>query len=366
MSISYEIDFLPVDSAQRTGDAICIRYGSPGDYRVLVYDGGTKASGVALVKHIRAEYGTNTVDDVVCSHPDLDHLGGLSIILQNMEVRSLWMHRPWMHSPALGRYVRDGRIADQRLAARMPPIAAAYALETMAARKGVALREPFQGDVLGEFTVLSPDRDWYVRRLAEEFDGAPPVVAPVPSGLLQKAAASARQAARCAGRYAAESLGAETLGDEARTSFENDSSVVLFGTPADRGVLLTGDAGVRALTDAADFADARGIAIRDVLKFMQIPRHGNSQNVSTAILDRLIGPKRDTQAAGRRITAFASTTKQSDAYPHRVVVNAFIRRGAKVVATNGTHNCHHFNIDTRIGWRTVIPMPFWWEVDTQV
>ena len=45
MNEGYEIDFLPVGSGERSGDAICVRCGSPGDYKVMVYDGGTKESG---------------------------------------------------------------------------------------------------------------------------------------------------------------------------------------------------------------------------------------------------------------------------------------------------------------------------------
>ncbi len=38
----YEIDFLPVGNSERSGDAIAVRYGTPGNYKVMVYDGGTK------------------------------------------------------------------------------------------------------------------------------------------------------------------------------------------------------------------------------------------------------------------------------------------------------------------------------------
>jgi beta-lactamase superfamily II metal-dependent hydrolase len=80
MNEGYEIDFLPVGSGERSGDAICVRYGTPGYYKVMVYDGGTKESGEALVKHIREHYGTHHVDYVVCSHPDADHAFGLSVV----------------------------------------------------------------------------------------------------------------------------------------------------------------------------------------------------------------------------------------------------------------------------------------------
>ena len=37
--MGFEIDFLPVGNGDSSGDAIAVRWGIPGDYRVLVYDG---------------------------------------------------------------------------------------------------------------------------------------------------------------------------------------------------------------------------------------------------------------------------------------------------------------------------------------
>ncbi len=50
--LGYEIDFLPVGNGDKSGDAIAVRYGEPGNYKVMVVDGGTKESGQALVAHI--------------------------------------------------------------------------------------------------------------------------------------------------------------------------------------------------------------------------------------------------------------------------------------------------------------------------
>lgn len=47
--IGYEIDFLAVGDGERSGDAIAVRYGSPGAYRVMVVDGGTKDQHIAVL-----------------------------------------------------------------------------------------------------------------------------------------------------------------------------------------------------------------------------------------------------------------------------------------------------------------------------
>ena len=106
-AIGFEIDFLPVGNGERSGDAIAIRYGSPGDYKVLVYDGGTKESGQALVDHIKKYYGTTRVDYVVNSHPDSDHASGLSVVLEQLEIGELWMHQPWKYSSVILDYFKD-------------------------------------------------------------------------------------------------------------------------------------------------------------------------------------------------------------------------------------------------------------------
>jgi beta-lactamase superfamily II metal-dependent hydrolase len=74
---------------------------TPGDYQVLLYDGGTRAAGEALVQHVRTHFGTRRVDHVVNSHPDGDHASGLAVVLEQLDVQRLWMHRPWAHSPVM-------------------------------------------------------------------------------------------------------------------------------------------------------------------------------------------------------------------------------------------------------------------------
>ena len=77
-NVGYEIDFLPVGNGDKSGDAIAIRYGTQGNYKVMVVDGGTKESGQALVEHIKKYYKTDYVDYVVNTHPDQDHASGLT------------------------------------------------------------------------------------------------------------------------------------------------------------------------------------------------------------------------------------------------------------------------------------------------
>lgn len=169
--MAIEIDFLPVGEGKKNGDAIAIRYGSPGGYKVLVYDGGTQDSGAALVDHIKEYYQTEFVDDVINSHPDLDHASGLSVVLEKLSVGKLWMHRPWNHSKLILDYFKDGRLTNNSLRERLQnKMGAAYALERLAVSKGIPISEPFKGMKIGDFFVLSPEKEWYIHDLIADFE----------------------------------------------------------------------------------------------------------------------------------------------------------------------------------------------------
>ena len=68
-----EIDFLPVNSKEKSGDSIALRYSSWADQVVITIDGGTLESGESLVNHIDRYYDTNRVDLAILTHPDGDH-----------------------------------------------------------------------------------------------------------------------------------------------------------------------------------------------------------------------------------------------------------------------------------------------------
>lgn len=360
--IGFEIDFLPVGNGDRSGDAIAIRYGSAGNYKILVYDGGTKESGGMLVEHIKKYYGTNRVDYVINSHPDADHASGLSVVLNEMDVGELWMHQPWNHSSVILDYFKDGRITDNSLAKRLKDkMAAAYALEQIAKDRKIPIYEPFYGAMIGDFSVLSPEKNWYVHDLIAEFQKSPEQkkLEELSSlSYVQQIMRAISESAQKAVTWIAETWGVETLRENVQTSSENESSVVLYCDIDGRGVLLTGDAGVRALTATADIAEANDISLASNLRFVQVPHHGSRNNVSTTVLDRIIGLRKSANDGKMTKTAFVSASKNSTTHPRKAVVNAFIRRGAKVVATQGSAKSFRHNIPNRENWSAAEPLSF--------
>jgi beta-lactamase superfamily II metal-dependent hydrolase len=343
-----EIDFLQVGDGERSGDAIALRYGNPlTGYEVMILDGGNKESGVALVNHVVGVYGTRTVQNVLNTHPDGDHSSGLTEVLEHLDVKNLWMHRPWAYAAGLLDQFRDPRFTAGGLEARIrEALDAAHELEKLAAAKRIPIYEPFQGSRIGPFLVLSPEKGWYLRDLVSNFSRTPDAKRPV-EGLLSPLFRAAGEAVS----WVVETLNFETLDESGETSAQNESSVVLYGNFGGQGVLLTGDAGRLALTRAILYAHSLGISLR-ALNCIQIPHHGSRRNVSPSVLNEIMGQ-----------FALVSVAPKSATHPRRKVTNAFNRRGARVYKTNGALLNHAINWPRRPGMVDAQEIPFYDRVE---
>jgi len=355
--MNYEIDFLPVGKGDTSGDAIVIRYceNDTDDCKVMVIDGGTIESGGKLVEHIKKYYNTNYVDYLVNTHPDQDHASGLSIVMEQLEVGELWIHRPWLYVSEIIHHFKDQRITEESLERRLKEkFSSSYALEKLAKEKSVEIFEPYQGEQIGEFAVMSPDKEWYLHTLIPDFNKTPDKK--IESNSMSDSISNFI-------RNVFESLDVETLKETAETSADNESSVILYTEFNNEGIMLTGDAGVKALNKAIDYYDNDSAIlsknISDKLSFIQVPHHGSRRNVSPDVLDRLLGDKGQSENK----TAFISAGKDSTVHPKKIAVNAFIRRGCKVYATQGSSIYHHHNMPDRDGWGNITPLEFSKEVE---
>ena len=361
--MAYEVDFLDVGDAGKSGDAIALRVGNlaiPSEQGVVVIDGGFQPSGETLVKHIRDYYKTNRVDLIVSTHPDGDHNSGLTAVLEQMDVKQLWMHKPWEHTDGTADLFRNGRVTDAGVRASLRrSLEDAVDLESLARSKSIPIVEPFAGyqaEGFGAtFTVLGPSREYY-ESLLPGFRSTP---APAQStGLFQRALQGAQEVVQ----RVAEDWGYETLADDGETSPENNSSVILLVSFGDDLLLFTGDAGIPALTAAADQLEASGFAAANI-KFIQVPHHGSKRNVGPTVLNRLLGPKLATDERLR--TAFVSAAQDAaPKHPAKKVLNAFRRRGAPVHGTDdGNARWHHSTDAPARTWGPSTPHPFYSEVD---
>lgn len=359
--IGYEIDFLPVGTGEKSGDAIALRWGDlhsadPTKQTVVVIDGGFTDSGDALVEHIKKYYRTDMVDCVISTHPDGDHVSGLNVVLEKLTVLQLAMHRPWSkeHTRGISDLFHDGRVTDNSVKEKLKAgLESAYQLEQLAIRKKIEIIEPFTGSSGWKNTlrIIGPTKDYY-DSLLPDFRSTPEPKRASFSSIIE--------AAKDAVKRIAEAWGVETLDDTGETSAENNSSAITLFHFNDNYLLFTGDAGIPALENAITFLERERFDFTK-LKFIQVPHHGSKRNIGPTILNKIVGQKLSSQQKTGK-TAFVSAAKDSDKHPAKKVTNAFLRRGASVYATQGEKIYHYYNTPSR-GWKTAPTIPFYTEVE---
>lgn len=342
----YEVDFLPVESADgpgsKSGDAITVHFtrATTDEDMVIVIDGGFTAVGDNLADHIETYYRTQYIDLVISTHPDADHINGIARLLERLPVGELLLHRPMLHH-------RD--VSD------FSNIEAVENLLNVARTQHVTVTEPFTGLTRFEnqLIILGPTTEYYEALVAQHIQEQQ-------IGVTTRAASTGGQIIGLAKRMLDHTLSyfpIETLTDDGETGPRNNSSVITLLRTDNQRLLFTGDAGIPALEAAADaYEEKVGNFWEMPLGFIQIPHHGSKRNVGPAILDRILGPK-GSPFSDTPTPAFASSAKADEKHPSPKVINAFSRRGCVVSASEGRSIVHHYGAPGRAGWPTLTPLP---------
>lgn len=315
----HEIDYLWVGEKTNTGDAIAMRFTDPTTLtnRVVIIDGGFHETGDRLADHVEEYYGTSTVDLVVCTHPDNDHIMGLFDVVERLTVRRLLIHRPSL----FGYTERDDVKADL-----------VEDLVDLARSNRVAIDDSsYAGTTYfgGALALAGPTEDYYQQTLQEQKSLETSAFARLGHAAPIAAAAAVRQVKSLFG-----DPGETMTGDNGGTHPRNNSSIILDLQVEDKRVLFTGDAGVPALERAGDMLDAMGRSYAKIDLF-DIPHHGSRHNLTPALVDRLLGPKGQADQG----YAIANVGKEAFDHPRPEVANALKRRGYPVFGTRGTSLC---------------------------
>jgi beta-lactamase superfamily II metal-dependent hydrolase len=369
--MGYEIDILAVGEGERSGDAIAVRCGNlrgrPDEQSVIVIDGGTLDSGERLVNLIKTQYRTRRVRMALSTHPDGDHSSGLTVVLEELDVDELWMHKPWDHSAEIKGWFADGTLSNDRLSNTLrKELENASDLDKIARRKGIPILEPFSdngvnGRYPGVVRVLGPTKGYY-QSLLPKFRDTPDAKASFNAyegfkSFYERAAGTVTKVL--------ENWGIETLAEPAEdaTSAENNSSALLLLTLDGRNLLFAADAGVPALTRAANYAATVGIDLKTCV-FQMVPHHGSKRNVGPAILNRIVGPRLSGPPTSSKMTVVVSAATEGEPkHPAAKVTNAYLRRGATVLATQGNSIVVPYDAPGRSGYGPVTPVPFKREVE---
>ena len=348
MNDFFEIDFLDVESING-GDAITARYQINGETFIHIIDGGYIDDGKKIKDHINKYYGNPThINHVVLTHQDRDHAGGLRTILEDFSVGTLWMHRPWLHAKEL---IKDfSRYKNvENLSKRLKEIYSnAATLEEIALEKKIEIKEPFQGDSIGCFQVLSPTLKHYYEMILKS-DKTPDIKESANcfhnvSSIFKKGV-----------EYIKAFWGQETF-PETGTSEENEMSVIQFAELNNKKILLTGDAGRISLDKAYSYSKSIDISL-PCIDYFQVPHHGSRHNLNSALLDKWLGKKKNTQTQPS-FTAVISASKNDDNHPRNVVVRSLIHRGANVLATKGSNLRLQVNAPYRKDYYPATPLEY--------
>lgn len=353
MSDFYEIDFWDVES-DKSGDAISLRYELNGQTFIHVIDAGFQATGESLVANIRKYYGSpKLIHHVVATHNDGDHAGGLRAILESFEIGSLWMLRPWVYADELIHRFETYESVEhlrRKLRSLYPNLAV---LEDIALERGITIREPFQGQQIGAFTVMAPSRSRYLDLIVAS-EKTPEAVDT--EGGAKQGFKAFLEAAKKAVKELIKALWGQEAFSPLETSAENEMSIVQYARLCEDRLLLTGDTGRGGLAEAAAFAPAVGLALPGIDKF-QVPHHGSRRNVNTELLDHWLGPRVQEGSTEQRFSAYISSAKADEHHPRKAVVRAMHHRAGSVHATEGQSIRTQKNAPDR-GWSPAPQMPY--------
>lgn len=360
--MNFEVDFVGINEDIKDASACCFRFFSAQENRYIVgiYDGGFKTHGEALVNLLKTYYFQGyqnpCIDFVICSHSDNDHASGLVEIFDNFSVSNLIMNRPWNHAEELFQYIDDGRKTVDSLREELRQKYSMIAtIEEKAIQQKTKIHNGFQGlSIYGNLTILSPSKEMYLNLLIES-DRTP--LAPKSESF-----PSFRKILETAKTIIYDIWGRDSLREGECTTAENETSIVVHGDmEEDNAFLFTGDAGIRALTASANFADSKGINLLGVT-IHQIPHHGGRHNVSPSVLNRVVGPIVDKGFKPNK-TAFVSVGRDSD-HPRKMVTNAYIRRGAQIYEARRSSIRHGQGTPDRNGYRPIVPLEFSSQVES--
>jgi beta-lactamase superfamily II metal-dependent hydrolase len=328
----FEIDFLPQGTGADGGDAIVIRFGklkaTPPEQKVIVIDGGYKASAASLVNLIKNTYKTNVVDLVILTHPDQDHASGLRVLFEDTElkIKKLVMHRPWLNDKINTSYFKDKKKTEKSLNKHLEEaFYFAFDLSVLAEEKiGESnISEPKVGSKYLDdtLTILGPTFELYKDSLINS-DKTPPAK---DEYIKESQQTFSTDESEYEDYKAGDKI---TWYDEETTNWINETSVICLFEYEGNKILLTGDAGKKGLNNAFAYAKEKGISLKD-LKIFQVPHHGSRKNLDPALLD----------AFNSSFCIISCPPKGDPNHPSRRLINLMIQKGKSVYTnSNGMIN----------------------------
>ena len=314
----FRVEMLPA----KHGDCLLLQYGRRSEPRTVLIDGGPLSSYSELGDRLRGIAGS--LDLVVATHLDADHLEGLVRLLQDhsaqMQIGEIWFNG-WRHlgsesetlSPVTAEYL-SALIESCRV-----PWNSSVNGQAIACSPGTFPVVVLEGGL--SLTILSPSTE-ALRRLKPVWESTLREEGLTPGAATEAAAHLA--ASRRFGRH--DRLGAPDLDKLAQEapisdkSIPNGSSIALLAEFKGKRVLLSGDCPPGVLERSIQ-AVSRLLGERRLrLDAFKIAHHGSKQSVTNSLLEKV-----DCQ------NYLISTDGRYFGHPHDEAIARIIRHGGRNV-----------------------------------
>lgn len=308
----YEVDVLSIGNADAK---IISLYDNGSDYTIII-DGGNPGDGEKVINHLNKYHKVNHIDLLICTHPDKDHVGGLSEVVESMKVNQVWIHDPLKHiNPIFFRLLLDCAKSRQKAYRIVESFEHTFNFTSLVDRLGIPRFEPFDGMQFGPILVIGPTVEYYTE-LLKGFRDIDSLVASElkDNNPLQDLLESMTE----------DNSTSCVLDEKNDTSNENNSSVITLGLLDEKKFLFTGDAGVQALMSAS------GRYHLNDIYWLDVPHHGSKHNLSTALLDYFRPQISSISADGSR------------KHPSRAVIN-LLKKYGNVYSTHKSGNMAWYN-----------------------
>ena len=314
-------------------DAIAMRYFYPDRSTfVAVIDGGYQDNGKDLANLIRTRYNRTYIDLIVSTHPDQDHMSGLTALLDLMPVYRVWVHDPSKHpaATALSYARRTARLSMYQANAVMKSMDKLSDFIATVDRKRIPREEPFKGLSCGPLVVVGPTVHFYEQVLNEIAQD---------QGFAKSL--SLAQVQEHFSETTLEQYSEYAIDENNETAPSNNTSTIVWTKAEDQAYLFTGDTGVQALESAQQSYNFQNVY------WLQVPHHGSRRNLNSALASYL-----------NPCVAFVSA-EGNIKHPSRAVVNALKRVNARVYSTHKSRNLWYHQgaeIPDRVDYTTAEPL----------
>lgn len=345
-----EIDLLPVERGDHSGDCIALRYGNlekgGSEQTVIVVDGGYAANGAKLKKHLKDYYnciqnGKVHINIAFLSHPDQDHIEGLVKLFEDDEVKidNLVAMIPWVVMTP--KWFKDGRITQNSLDKKLEDAFKLLVnLVDVAKKKNATILMPTELENPCEFhgatyRTLGPSSSFYKTCIAncEKTPEKAPSVKTMSAGTVTFDKDNEE-------KYVPGQIKWDY--SESTSPINESSHIMLFEYDGHK-ILFCGDAGKEALNGALKYAKENKIDLTDI-DIIKMPHHGSRKNVTPEIMDEF-------KHKGCRCYIPCKDGDEGH-HPSKRLVNMLLEKGYSVLTTSGATLHKGWDAPDR-GWNNV-------------